>query len=175
MTACAHVAARHPRRPWRGWTVPPAGPSALHSPRRGGVPWIPRVHIPRRRRASERGRWRVPGFFVMTASVILTDRDVDLDMMPPAAGGGLRVVTRVNRDEARAAELLSLWTCVHITRSRALRDMGVSSPVGAAYMEKFPHYNPNPGLLRQAFRHHGPWPVTAGGAVPASRLHSPLR
>lgn len=171
-------------RPRRGATSVPTvargdGPAggtvcAARTTPRGRLLDPARAH-PAPARASARGRWRVPGFFVMTASAIVTDRAVDLDMMTPAEGGGRRGVTRVNRDEARAAELLSLWTCVHITRSIALRDMGVSSPVGAAYMENFPHYNPNPGLLRQAFRHHGPGPVTAGRAVQASRLHSPLR
>jgi hypothetical protein len=34
-------------------------------------------------------------------------------------------------------ELLSIWKCFYITLSRALRDMWVSSPVGAADMKIF--------------------------------------
>jgi hypothetical protein len=45
--------------------------------------------------------------------------------------------------------------------SIALRDMWVSSPVRAAYMENSQHHSLNPGRIRQAFRHHGQWQVTA--------------
>jgi hypothetical protein len=48
-----------------------------------------------------------------------------------------------------------------ITLYITLRDMWVSSPVGAAYTEMFPHHSLNPGLILQVFRHHGQWQVTA--------------
>jgi hypothetical protein len=49
----------------------------------------------------------------------------------------------------------------HITCPTALRVMSISSSIGAAYMEIFQHHSPNPGLIRQAFRQHGPSQVTA--------------
>jgi hypothetical protein len=61
----------------------------------------------------------------------------------------------------RATELLRIWKSFHITRPIALRDMWVSSPVGAAYMENVQHHSRNPGFILQVFRHHGQWQVTA--------------
>ncbi len=59
------------------------------------------------------------------------------------------------------ASLLNIWNYFHITLSIALRDMEVSSPVGAAYMGNCQHHSPNPGLILQVFRHHGQWQATA--------------
>src|SRR5215510_5655445 len=51
--------------------------------------------------------------------------------------------------------------------------MSVSSPAGAADTESFQHHSRTLGLLHQAFRPHGPWPVTACGWVQVSRRNSP--
>jgi hypothetical protein len=56
---------------------------------------------------------------------------------------------------------LNIWKYFHITYPTALGVMSISSSMRAAYREMFQHHSLNPGLIRQAFRHHGRWQATA--------------
>jgi hypothetical protein len=56
---------------------------------------------------------------------------------------------------------MSIWKYFHITLPTALREMSISSAVGAAYTGMFQHHSPNPDLILQAFRPHGLWQATA--------------
>jgi hypothetical protein len=73
----------------------------------------------------------------------------------------------------RLAELLSIGKYFCITFSTALCEMWISSSVGAAELEIFPHHSPNADRRRREFRPHGQSQATAFGWVQVSRCHSP--
>jgi hypothetical protein len=60
-----------------------------------------------------------------------------------------------------AAELLTIWQYFHITIPTALRQMWISSFVGAADTEIYQHHSPTTDRILQEFRYHGPWRVIA--------------
>ena len=60
---------------------------------------------------------------------------------------------------------MSRGTCVPITRTTALREMWISSSVGAAEMELFQYHSPNTKLMCRECRHDGPWQASSGNSV----------
>jgi hypothetical protein len=76
------------------------------------------------------------------------------------AGGPLAGQTR-ELPRSGFVQLLNIWKCFHIILPTALREMWISSSVGAAYMEIFQHHSPNTDLRRRELRPHGQWQATA--------------